>query len=109
MQAGQLSERVVVKRQVEAERTDGWNADVTNYESTDYWARVVPVKGNERLRASQVVAEADYLIYTRLIPDITTESVLVWRKRTLNVISVLETEKRDGLIIQASETINDGS
>jgi SPP1 family predicted phage head-tail adaptor len=86
MDAGALDERVTFKRKT-LMRDGMGGADEAWAAITDgtVWARLRPVRGNERTEADRTEAKADYLVTIRYRDDLLPTDRIEWRGRELNI------------------------
>jgi SPP1 family predicted phage head-tail adaptor len=84
MDAGQLTERVTLRRKVQTQdeygtlvETDGTLAIV--------WAHVKPLSGRERDRGQQTEGTANYVITIRYRAGLATSDYVVWRDQQMNL------------------------
>jgi SPP1 family predicted phage head-tail adaptor len=94
MRAGQLRHRVVFERPTSAQNETG--EIVGDFElAFTVWARIVPVRGSEAMRAGQVLADMDTRIFIRSGP-LAAQINAKWRAShrgvLYNLVSVAEVE-----------------
>lgn len=85
--AGAFRERVTIQSQVSASDGAGggtltWSALAIN---PTVWARVAPLRGDERLRAAQLQSNLSHEVLMRRRTDVTTAMRLIWGSITLNI------------------------
>lgn len=81
---GELNERVSLRRMSLAPDGAGGQTE-TWAEYAAVWARVRPMKGQERQNAQRQEAAADYVVTLRYRDDVLEADKIVWRGRDLNV------------------------
>lgn len=94
IKAGTLRERVVVQkpsstRSPAGNVTLGWATERT------VWAAVHGLSGREVLQAMQADVTVSYRVIIRFFDGITPEHRILWRGRTLEVVTALERSNRE--------------
>lgn len=105
--AGELDQRVTVVRLVE---TVGPGGTLTRNEVTlgGVWAKVEPVRGQERVLADQARGVQTYRITTRnagVGKQVTTDDRLIWRGIKMNVKAAPEPGREAMRVIEAEAGI----
>lgn len=94
MDAGELRDRVIIVSATESRsRLD---EVVLNYDSTfvEVWASVQGVSAREYLQAGQQQVEISHRVKMRFLPELSPSMRLLWRGRTLEIVSILERDNR---------------
>lgn len=87
MDAGQLDQRIAIRRLTQSERPDG-GFDPSWATLAERWAKVAPLSGRERDMAQQTEAPRDYRVTLRrdsVTASITEADVLRWRGVDMNI------------------------
>jgi len=94
LNAGDLRERVTIKRPVTG--ADEYGAGAPPIEATvaTVWAGVRPLRANEILRAQQPGAETAYVVSMRYRNDVAADCWLEWNGRKLQITSVIDVGAR---------------
>ena len=93
MDAGTLRERVTVQQATETRNSIGESLlSYTTFEVV--WASVQGVSAREFLLAGQQQVEVSHRVKMRYLTGLTSGMRLLWRGRTLEIISILEHENR---------------
>jgi SPP1 family predicted phage head-tail adaptor len=93
IQAGTLRDRVTVQRATENRNRLGESiSEWTAFEVV--WASVQGVSAREFLLAGQQQVEVSHRVKMRYLNGLTPQMRLLWRGRTLEIISILEHENR---------------
>ncbi len=91
--AGQLRERIVVKQAHESRNRPG-ETTYTYSTFAEVWASVTGVTAREFLLANTQQTEITHRIRMRYLTGLTQSMRLVWRGRTLEIVSLLEHNNR---------------
>jgi SPP1 family predicted phage head-tail adaptor len=94
IRAGELRERVAVMAYRETKNQMGEMVPVYDQTFATVWASVEGVTARELLLAGQQQTEISHRVRMRYLPGLTQQMRIVWRDRTLEIISVLEHENR---------------
>lgn len=87
--AGRLRERVTV--QIPSGTTNPLGETVISWSnSTSVWASVEGVSAREALALGQQETVLTHRVRMRYLPGLTQDMRLVWRNRTLEIVSLLE-------------------
>lgn len=93
MNAGTLRDRVTVQQATENRNRLG--ESISEWATfTEVWASVQGVSAREFLLAGQQQVEVSHRVKMRYLNGLTPQMRLLWRGRTLEVISILEHENR---------------
>lgn len=92
MQPGQLRERVDIQRAAETrnalgEVTQAWSTYASRY------ASVMTLRSREALNAQQQGLTVTHKVRLRHVDGLKSSDRIVWRNRTLEIVSVLEFEQ----------------
>jgi SPP1 family predicted phage head-tail adaptor len=93
VQAGKLRDQVTINRWLSSADPQ-WGAGGGWVSMDTIWAGVTPVNGTEKFVSQAVQAEATHMVKVRYRPDITTKDRLLYRNRTLELLSVLDVDGR---------------
>ena len=104
LDAGTLRERVTVQQASEnrnrlGESISEWATFAT------VWASVNGVSAREYLLAGQQQVDISHRVKMRYLTGLTPKMRLVWRGRTLEIISILEHENRSVHELMCQETV----
>ena len=104
LDAGTLRERVTVQQATEnrnrlGEAISEWST------FAEVWASVNGVTAREYLLAGQQQIELSHRVKMRYLSGLTSKMRLVWRGRTLEIISILEHENRSIHELICQETV----
>lgn len=103
MDAGDLDQRLYVRSQVKTSNGIGGGSAVDSW-STRVWAKVEPVRGQERAIADAQTGVQTYRITVRnndIGKSLTTASVLRWHGVEMNVISAPDAGRMNYRTIEA--------
>ena len=93
MNAGTLRDRVTVQQATENRNRLG--ESISEWATfTEVWASVQGVSAREFLLAGQQQVEVSHRVKMRYLNGLTPQMRLLWRGRTLEIISILEHENR---------------
>jgi SPP1 family predicted phage head-tail adaptor len=93
MDAGILRDRVTVQQATENRNRLG--ESISEWATfTEVWASVQGVSAREFLLAGQQQVEVSHRVKMRYLNGLTPQMRLLWRGRTLEIISILEHENR---------------
>ena len=104
IKAGQLRERVTVQQSSESRNSLGETIFAWS-EFATVWADVQGVTARELLLAGQQQVEISHRVRMRHMPGLKSQMRLLWRGRTLEIISVLEHENRSIHELICQETL----
>lgn len=93
MSAGELRERVAIKRLVKTRRNDG-GYDKTLQTVTTRWAKVVPVGGRESEQSGRLRGATTYHVTIRRYADFTSEDHLTWGDINMNIREIHQAGNR---------------
>ena len=100
--AGELRERITV--QVPSTTKSASGAPRLGWKNVGtVWAKVNSLSGREVLQAMQSNVIVTHRIYMRFMFDINTESRIIWRGQTLEVVVALPKNKRSELEVLCKE------
>lgn len=105
MIAGPLNERIEVQQLSASGQVDSYGQDITTWTTlATVWGSVVGQPGTETLTGEQPTALAKYQIKIRYRSDLNTKMRLIWRGKTLQVMSIYDPQgKRDLLQLDCME------
>lgn len=108
MRAGMLRERVTI--QVPTPSTDPEWGQVEQYGVVaTVAASVIPTGGSESARDKGVQSSTGYTIRIRYLDNVDSKCVLIWRGRTLDIVSAIDPDnRRRELVIEAKEHESNG-
>lgn len=90
---GNMRERVTLQERVETESPSG--EPITVYETIEeVWARVEPLKGEEKITAAQIVAMQRFNIFIRSRDDVTVLHRVQWNGIDLDVTATSNPDER---------------
>ncbi|MGD9879023.1 MAG: phage head closure protein [Hyphomicrobiaceae bacterium] len=95
--AGSLRERVTIEQEVPVDDGMGgqgkpeWS-EIAHVPTV--WARVMPIRGSERVQAMQLEAAVSHEVTIRYRTDLTAKHRLLWGSSALNIRAVYHDEKR---------------
>ena len=93
MPAGPLRERIAIEQ--ESNVSDGQGGSTLSWTNVcTVFARVSPLRGQERLQAMQVQDETVHKITIRFRDDITPKMRVVWRSRIMNIRDVTNPDEK---------------
>lgn len=106
MEIGRLRHRITLMRQVN--EINDYGATITEWKSVaTVWAEVKPLSGREYFSAQQVQSEVTTQIWLRYLDGIMPTMRVKFGKRTLEIVSVLNTQERNvSLQLMCKEVIN---
>lgn len=100
IRAGLLDRRIRLERRID--RVDDVGQVVSDWVlRAEVWARVEPIAGRESYGEQQFVATGDLRFTIRWRDDVTPLERVVYDGRDYDVLSVVETGRREGLVIVA--------
>jgi len=98
MLAGKLDRRITIQQPVETQNSFGEVVvSFTNF--AEVWAEVIPVSGNERLTAGQILPEATLKINIRWLSGINEKFRILYENVAYDIQYIAELKRRDGLQI----------
>lgn len=103
IQAGQLNERIVVQQAAETRNALGEMVPVWSTFAT-VWAKVEGVTAREYLAAGQMEVTISHRVTLRWLSGLTQKMRILWRGRTLEIISLLEHDRRSRHELICTET-----
>jgi SPP1 family predicted phage head-tail adaptor len=108
MRAGLLRERIDLLRPVTTVG-DEWGHGTNWPSEASVWAQVTPSAGAEKASDTAVQASVSYDIRIRFVPDVASDWRIVWRGRSLDIVSVVDATGRGReLEIKAVENVSNG-
>lgn len=106
MNIGKLRHRIILLRQVNEVNDYGASTQTWKRVAT-VWADVRPLSGREYFSAQQVQSEVTTQIWLRYLDGIMPTMRVKFGKRTLDIVSVLNTQERNvSLQLMCKEVIN---
>lgn len=97
-----MRERVAIK--VKARAKDDLGTDiVTETTLATVWAKVQPLRGQEAKDVGRLAPKQLYLITIRHRTDLTTDNLIVWDSKTLNIRSVQNRDERSQFLSMECE------
>lgn len=79
----------------------GWTQAWAPLNPSQVWASITPATARdlERVTAATVISSASYIVRMRYHPQVTTQTRLTFKGRTLSVIGVANTEERNAELV----------
>jgi SPP1 family predicted phage head-tail adaptor len=105
MKAGDLRERITVLDYRETKNAMGEMVPVYDTTFAEVWASVQGVTAREFLLAGQQQTEISHRVRMRFLTGLTQRMRIVWRGRTLEIVSLLEHANRSEHELLCQETI----
>jgi len=105
MKAGDLRERITVLAYRETKNSMGEMVPVYDTTFAEVWASVQGVTAREFLLAGQQQTEISHRVRMRFLTGLTQRMRIVWRGRTLEIVSLLEHANRSEHELLCQETI----
>jgi SPP1 family predicted phage head-tail adaptor len=105
MKAGDLRERITVLAYRETKNAMGEMVPVYDETFAEVWASVQGVTAREFLLAGQQQTEISHRVRLRFLTGLTQRMRIVWRGRTLEIVSLLEHANRSEHELLCQETI----
>jgi SPP1 family predicted phage head-tail adaptor len=105
MKAGDLRERITVLAYRETKNAMGEMVPVYDETFAEVWASVQGVTAREFLLAGQQQTEISHRVRMRFLTGLTQRMRIVWRGRTLEIVSLLEHANRSEHELLCQETI----
>ena len=94
---GEMTERVAIRQRTRV--ADGGGGYTTTWATVaTVWAKVRPMRGDNRFAAAQLEARRDYEVTMRYRAGLSDEAVLVWRGQTLGVRFIADFGPRAGYL-----------
>ncbi|ABR74602.1 head-tail adaptor protein [Actinobacillus succinogenes] len=94
MNIGKLRHRITLQKQINT--VNDYGAAVTTWKNVaTVWADVRPLSGREYFAAQQVQSEVTTQIWLRHLPGIVPTMRVKFSERTLEILSVLNTQERN--------------
>ena len=103
MDAGTLRERVAVQEPLESRNAIGESIQ-TWILVANVWASVEGISSRESIIAGQQQIAISHRVRLRYLPALTQSMRLVWRNRTLEIVSLLERKNRTEHELLCQET-----
>ncbi len=104
MKAGDLRERITVLAYRETKNAMGEMVPVYDTTFAEVWASVQGVTAREFLLAGQQQTEISHRVRMRFLTGLTQRMRIVWRGRTLEIVSLLEHANRSEHELLCQET-----
>jgi SPP1 family predicted phage head-tail adaptor len=104
MKAGDLRERITVLAYRETKNAMGEMVPVYDTTFAEVWASVQGVTAREFLLAGQQQTEVSHRVRLRYLTGLTQRMRIVWRGRTLEIVSLLEHANRSEHELLCQET-----
>lgn len=106
MNIGKLRHRITIQKQVN--ETNDYGAVVTKWRTlATVWADVRPISGREYFSAQQVQSEITTQIWLRHLDGVLPTMRVKFGSRTLEIVSVLNTQERNiSLQLMCKEIVN---
>jgi SPP1 family predicted phage head-tail adaptor len=104
MKAGDLRERITVLAYRETKNAMGEMVPVYDETFAEVWASVQGVTAREFLLAGQQQTEISHRVRLRYLTGLTQRMRIVWRGRTLEIVSLLEHANRSEHELLCQET-----
>lgn len=97
LNSGQLQERVTLLTTAAPVADAGGYGSVASGPDTKQavWARVRPLRADEKLRLGQIINAEAYEITIRRLPGTSAKQRVEWKDKTLNIIGVSDDENRE--------------
>jgi SPP1 family predicted phage head-tail adaptor len=105
MKAGDLRERITVLAYRETKNAMGEMVPVYDTTFAEVWASVQGVTAREFLLAGQQQTEISHRVRMRFLDGLTQRMRIIWRSRTLEIVSLLEHANRSEHELLCQETI----
>jgi SPP1 family predicted phage head-tail adaptor len=105
MKAGDLRERITVQAYTETKNSLGEMVPVYDQTFAEVWASVQGVTAREFLLAGQQQTEISHRIRMRYLTGLTQRMRILWRGRTMEIVSILEHANRSEHELLCQETI----
>jgi SPP1 family predicted phage head-tail adaptor len=105
MKAGDLRERITVLAYRETKNAMGEMVPVYDETFAEVWASVQGVTAREFLLAGQQQTEISHRVRMRFLTGLTQRMRIVWRGRTLEIVSLLEHANRSEHELLCQETL----
>lgn len=105
MNAGDLRERVTVLAYRETKNAMGEMMPVYDQTFAEVWASVNGVTAREFLLAGQQQTNISHRVQMRYLTGLTHQMRILWRGRTLEIVSILERENRSQHELLCQETV----
>jgi SPP1 family predicted phage head-tail adaptor len=105
MKAGDLRERITVLAYRETKNAMGEMVPVYDTTFAEVWASDQGVTAREFLLAGQQQTEISHRVRMRFLTGLTQRMRIVWRGRTLEIVSLLEHANRSEHELLCQETI----
>jgi SPP1 family predicted phage head-tail adaptor len=101
--AGKLRERVTIQQAAEARNSLG-ETTLSWATFTERWASVEGVTAREALGSGQLEVSITHRVRMRYVTGLTQQMRLIWRGRTLEIVSLLEHNNRSEHELICQET-----
>lgn len=105
MKAGDLRERITVQAYRETKNSLGEMVPVYDQTFAEVWASVQGVTAREFLLAGQQQTEISHRVRMRYLVGLTQRMRIVWRGRTMEIVSILEHANRSEHELLCQETL----
>ncbi len=97
-----MRERVILRANTFAKDALGGNIPTTTTLAT-VWAKVQPLAGKELKDIGRLAAKQLYLVVIRHRTDLTTDNIIIWDNKTLNIRSVQNRDERSQFLSMECE------
>jgi SPP1 family predicted phage head-tail adaptor len=102
---GNLRDRVTIRELVET--LDDYGQPIQTWqEVATVWARVEPLKGDERFAAQQIIATAAYRVHIRYRDDVTVLHSIRWNDIDLDITSISNADERKRYLALECSVVN---
>ena len=107
IQSGKLDQRVTIQ-QKSATRAANGEEFITWSDVATVWAAVLPIRGREFFAAAQMQDSVDYRVNIRYRTGVVREMRLLWRSSPLDIVSVIENGRKEGLELMCISGVRNG-
>jgi len=97
-----MRERVILRANTYTKDALGGNIPTTTDLAT-VWARVQPLRGQELKDIGRLAAKQLYLVVIRHRTDLTTDNIIIWDNKTLNIRSIQNRDERSQFLSMECE------
>jgi len=97
MNAGELRHKITIQ---ELQRTpDGYGGYTETWNDiATVWARIQPLRGDERYQAQQVLSTLSHKIILRYLNGVKPQMRVLYGSRIFHIVSVINVEKRNKVL-----------
>jgi len=96
MRSGSLDRKITIQKKTVSQNTFGEEVETWSTFSK-VWAKVIPLRGQERFESKQVNAELDTMFRIRYLTGVLPTMRIVHETRLYDIHSVAEIGRREGL------------